>query len=346
MNRPKKSEKSVLGEEPVFEGELSKMQLANALNWYSYFCEINESKKWLIEYMESEGYTKEDIRLLSRHRGSMVTQTMCSIARILLRGGEVDNTLTEKINAVLEYEKAENEKETEKPIQKDIPNALLAKVEEVHDEFILKKYKANDDIETALQEAMKEPKATEAKSVVELYTQIRAEIENTGKDKDYQEGYSFLNRAQRKRYLEFIDRILDGLKIEKEIKRRVRKPRTKSKEQILKGIKYLEKDDGLNVASIDPAKFLGKSILWTYNVKTRKLTKYMGDVLSLKGTTLQGFDAKKSYTKTIRKPEEFIPPLLTDGKAVVEKKFKAIKAKPYVPNGRINDQTLLIRTFK
>jgi hypothetical protein len=68
--------------------------------------------------------------------------------------------------------------------------------------------------------------------------------------------------------------------------------------------------------------------------------------LSVKGTTLQGYDEETSVSKTIRKPDEVLPRLLKGGKLVLRKLMSEINSKESVPNGRINGDTILLRVIK
>ena len=44
-----------MGTEPTFDGEADFHEICRALNWYSYFHEADQAKKWLIEYMKFFG---------------------------------------------------------------------------------------------------------------------------------------------------------------------------------------------------------------------------------------------------------------------------------------------------
>ena len=51
-----------MGTEPTFDGEADFHEICRALNWYSYFHEADQAKKWLIDYMKFVNYDKEEIR--------------------------------------------------------------------------------------------------------------------------------------------------------------------------------------------------------------------------------------------------------------------------------------------
>jgi hypothetical protein len=91
---------------------------------------------------------------------------------------------------------------------------------------------------------------------------------------------------------------------------------------------------------------IGADQLWVFNVKYRTLGVYnaMGPSgLTIKGTTLQGFDDKTSKKKKLRKPEEVLKRCLTGGKIVLRKVLDEVNSKESAMNGRLNEETILLR---
>ena len=111
-------------------------------------------------------------------------------------------------------------------------------------------------------------------------------------------------------------------------------------------IKYAKEDKALKIVSINPADIIGTAELWIYNNKTRKLGKYVAagyQTLSVKGTSITGFDVDKSVAKTLRKPEEQLKEFAKAGKIALRTFIKDIKAVEVKLNGRINEDTLLLK---
>jgi hypothetical protein len=107
------------------------------------------------------------------------------------------------------------------------------------------------------------------------------------------------------------------------------------------------------LASISPLDILDATELWVYNTKTRKLGKYVvddmygsGAKLGVKGTSIVGFNESQSVQKTLRKPAEQLAELKRAGKVVLRKFMDEIKTTQTKLNGRINDQTILIKVAK
>jgi hypothetical protein len=130
--------------------------------------------------------------------------------------------------------------------------------------------------------------------------------------------------------------------------RKPRKPKQISNEKLIANMKYKKSDSDLSLVSINPASIIGAKELWTYNTKTRKITKYVADEyigpLSVKGTTIQGFDTVQSVQKTLRKPAEQLKEFQSAKKVALRKFMDQLTTKSAAPNGRINADTILLKT--
>ena len=86
-----------------------------------------------------------------------------------------------------------------------------------------------------------------------------------------------------------------------------------------------------------------------FNTKTRKLGKYIASngfesgELSIKGTSIIGFDEKNSIQKTIRKPEVILKEFQKSGKVALRKFLEEINATDIKLNGRINKDVILLK---
>ena len=102
------------------------------------------------------------------------------------------------------------------------------------------------------------------------------------------------------------------------------------------------------ISSVAPSIIPGSKKLFTFNTKYRRLTMYQAsstDGLGVKGTTVQNVDAKVSFELTIRKPDDILPVIANKTEKQISKIIDALKTKRKVPNGRINNETILLRTF-
>jgi len=175
-----------------------------------------------------------------------------------------------------------------------------------------------------------------------------------------EEGYAHLDTKQKKAWLEIYRKIVDACDIiiaEAKVTRKPRKAKVKTASDIVKKLKYKASDADYGLASIPPSDIVGANILVVFNTKNRKLGLYYasntdpkglqreGTGLSVKGTTIVGYDEEKSLQRTIRKPAEFLPQVKKTTRAKTEKLFDTLKTTETKLNGRINGETILIAAF-
>ena len=196
-------------------------------------------------------------------------------------------------------------------------------------------------------------KAAHAKLIKDMYQSQYEEAKEVveWKDEQIKEGYSYMTAKKRKEFLAFFEKIMTACDTYINTGKAVRKTRVKkaqSKEKLIARIKYKESEPSIGLASINPLSIIECNTLWIYNTKNRKLGCYvaeaMGQVLTVKGTSIIGFDPKKSVCKTVRKPET----LKGAGKLArtkMQKQFDEINATETAMNGRLNEHIILISTF-
>jgi len=208
-----------------------------------------------------------------------------------------------------------------------------------------------------------EVKANHARVIREYFKPMAEEFsELTGpkkKDDDMYdqlvEGYSHMSVKSQKKIAEVYNAVVSACDMiitsQKATQTRTRKPVAKDK--IVSKLKFQKEDPALKVASINPLEILEATELWVYNVKTRKIGKYIAEdiygnitTLGVKGTTIIGYDIHKSVQKTLRKPLEQLATLNKAGKVQIRKYMDDIKTTETKLNGRINDQTILLKVTK
>jgi hypothetical protein len=169
-------------------------------------------------------------------------------------------------------------------------------------------------------------------------------------DEQIAEAYRHYKASDYKRHHAFIQNILDALDQYRNVKKATKKARVKrapNKEKVVSKLKYLKEEKTLKLVSINPVDIIGAQELWCYNVKTRKLFKYVADSvtgpLGIKGTTLTGYNESASIGKTLRKPEEKLKEFAKAGKVQLRKFLEDIKATEVAGNGRLNSDTVLLK---
>ena len=172
------------------------------------------------------------------------------------------------------------------------------------------------------------------------------------------EGYAHLKKADIKIFVTAIQGLLDALDFVIESAKATRAPRKakpKSADKLIAKLKYLKTDDKYKLASFNPVDIIGASEVWVFNVKTRKLGKYIaknidpkgmgraGSGLSVKGTTIIGFDESQSVQKTLRKPVDQLKDFKSAGKVKLRTFIDDIATTDTKLNGRCNLDTILLK---
>lgn len=190
-----------------------------------------------------------------------------------------------------------------------------------------------------------------AKRIGEFFTPLAAELREvqTGDCEQLKEGYSYLSKRELKKFIEFVDSIIADCTQQVQtakVNRAPRKRKPVSPIKLTARVKYLKEFPELNLKSVNPSTIVDATEVWVYNTKYRRVAVYKAEngSLSVKGTTIVGFSVVESKQMTLRKPEEFFKGL-TIGKRPLNTKFKTLTTKPSQPNGRINEETIILGAF-
>jgi hypothetical protein len=172
------------------------------------------------------------------------------------------------------------------------------------------------------------------------------------------EGYAHLKKADIKKLRTAVEELLSALDFiidQAKATRKPRKAKPKSADKLVEKLKYCKTDDKYKLASVNPVDIVGATELWVFNVKTRKIGKYVaanpdptgnrrpGSGLQVKGTTITGFDENLSVQKTLRKPEEQLKAFKAAGKVALRKFMDEINTTDTKLNGRCNPDTVLLK---
>ncbi len=186
--------------------------------------------------------------------------------------------------------------------------------------------------------------------IEKVYADRRAEFElaQSRTDDQLTEGYKHLKAADFKKIYAWLDELQKAIEQYRGVKKATKKARVKkspSKEKLVAKLKYAKQDTALKLVSVNPVDIIGAQELWVYNTKTRKLGQYVSATsagLDVKGTTLQNYTAK-SVQKTLRKPETQLAEFMKATKVQLRKYMDSVKTTEIALNGRINEDTLLLR---
>jgi hypothetical protein len=346
----------------------------NSMDYYRLEKSAKELKPEVINWMSVNGYTKDQIKAFKETKDNRCSSTVGSIAANLNRGmpamredfNNGKNTaqwLGTQIAEIIESGKNDYEPEVvdDKPaapvisIQDRLREASCAMTEEIEDalEEFHKDHEAFNPKAFKLLNLLKgrQAKAAHARIIRDLYAPQLAEYEEVleGKCEQLKEGYSHISKKNMKKLIEFYQEIAAACNMlmqEAKVNKKPRARKAKPAEKIVEKMKYCKSNEPLKLVSINPTDILGAKELWIFNTKTRKIGKYVAaeyQELGVKGTSITGFDGAKSVQKTLRKPEEQLKEFKAAGKVQLRKFLEDIKAVDITLNGRINEDTVLLK---
>jgi hypothetical protein len=339
-------------------------RLRKSFYYYNYYYSQKDCKKYVVEWLQKNSkLSAEEIRTFNRAGDRMLPMTVCSLIMahrqgMPFRGRHIEFILT-SVQDVIDKAEPEEIVAVSTPEQVAHRPTIQDRLNEKTSELIGELEGMFDNVVANTAEKFKPYDWLTNNNVVQsqlgkyesVFGKHRAELVEAQSKKDDQlkEAYSFLKTADYKRIFAWIDELLAGIEQYRGVKKATKKARVKkapSKEKLVAKLKYAKDDKALKIVSVNPADIIGSAELWIYNAKTRKLGKYVAasyKQLSIKGTSIEGFDTDKSVAKTLRKPEEQLKEFAKAGKIALRTFLKDIKAVEIKLNGRINEDTLLLR---
>lgn len=196
--------------------------------------------------------------------------------------------------------------------------------------------------------------ASIAKAVYEYYLPIRNEADELVNQKtpDLLEAFSYMSVKQRKAYLAFLNNLLDDAEKylgSKKATRKTRKPQVKSALKQIEKLKYQKENREYKLTSINPSLIIGAMRVYLFNTKNRHLTELISDKptgFEVSGSTIKGLDVEACRYTTLRKPEEFVKIVLSKTPNQIDKEWAKLTTKTGLANGRMNDQTIILRALE
>jgi len=365
-----KAEAFMKGDERVLTQDNYMRDLLHVLNYYNSNNDDKDKKKWFISH-----YAKIDkkvaVELLKVDEYHFRTPGI--LARLMDIGSELQeaemkhyNEGTEKLLSQIKLRQKSQDKQDKKDAaaakeaspsnvisiqqrMEEKAHDLAGEIEGAIDDFVLNGCKS--DFSTKNYLLSNQVAGPIAKRIGELFVDTSKEIEEAiaGADEQLVEGYSHFNKRELKKFSEFLQGIIADCQQMVQTAKANRAPRKRkevSPTKMVAKMKFLREFAELNLKSVSPTGIIGSSEVWFYNTKYRRVGVYRAEngTVSVKGTTIIGFDIKESKAFTLRKPEEFFKGL-SMGKRALTNALKTLKTKPSQPNGRINEETIILGTF-
>jgi hypothetical protein len=342
--------------EPKFSGEVSQTELTQALSWFAQNRDSKDATKYATDYF------KKILKIPAPEAIKQQPSTFGYICRLVSTGAILESKNRVWFESIIE--------ELKNAKQSVVKAAKVANVISIQDHIKRKAGECIGELEGQIDELITtkfsadvspyglmntlEIKGAHTKFIIDYFKTRRAEYDEilTTADPEVKEAYSNFTKVQLKKLVTYCDQvILDSMKLAGDAvkTRKPRKRKTKSAEQLTAKMNYAKDFAELKLVSIDPKTIIGANQLWVYNTKTRKLGVYIAlDAagLSIKGSTIQNFAESKSIQKTLRKPAVTLPEVLKGGKVALRNVLTEIRAAEGVLTGRINNDTILLRTIK
>ena len=346
-----------------------------AMKYYNFEHNGKDLKPQVIKWMTANGYEKQAISAFKKTKDSRCGVTVGAVAACLNRGMTVQRLDFNKGRDTAVWLKAEIAKIIDSGKNDIDPDSVVVEVKTVAGPTIQERVRdaamaMTEELETAFESFQENPdsfepksfkvlnllkgkgaKAAHARIIRDFYRRPLAELEElaSGADEQLKEAYKHRSRKQIKNFIVFLKEIESActmLMEEAKVVRKVRTPKAVSKDKIVAKLKYKKQDEALKLVSINPVDIVGSKELWVFNTKTRKLGKYVAaeyQDLSVKGTSITGFDEVKSVQKTLRKPVEQLASFKSAGKVALRKFLDDINAVDTALNGRVGEDTVLLK---
>ena len=352
--------------------ELVEMKVYTNLRIYNYFYDHKDAFKWAEEWVKkNRGQDLSDFKASEDWR---VNTTLGGLCKMHLAGAPFDEKRMAWVNAGIDAAvKAGKENKrieaslstkpakTSADVLADKIHDFIAEVEAVIDDYHNPKILLDAENYSVYNELKKinAPKPL-AQKVYDYYKPLYDEIEElvTKKTPDLVEGYKHLKTTKEKKdYLAFIKNIIDDcqkfLNAATASKvRKPRQPRAKKKvpiEKLIARVKYQKESAEYKLTSVDPAAIVGATEVYLFNTKYRHLIQLVAssvDGFSIKGTTVTNMREESSWKKTLRKPEDVLKEIGGTTKARASKLFLDLKTKASPANGRLNEETIILKVYR
>ena len=370
------------GLEPVWDNwsswpkEKFHAERSRAFNFYNYYQDSKAMKPRVLEWMESNGYSKEDISAVRRTADYLPGVTTGTLCTCMLRGMPekhpeldytsdrefVDTSIRNTISIGRSMAREASKGDSGSPaapavspmelLRNKATRTIIWDLDLMLDSWILKKEYEPIDIYARMQHHGLSAMA--CATVEQFLTRHMTEIQKAldGSDPYLVEVYQNEPKPALKKKVQSFEKMLADLERFRHAAKATRAPREKkpisAQKQIAK-LKYCKENAEHKIASIDPQRIVGAYRLLAFNVKYRMLIDYVAQNekgLSIKGTTLQNVDESNTRSIRLRKPDEFLPIVLGSTAKQINKAWEKLTTKESKPNARIGSEVVLLRVFE
>jgi len=344
-------------------------ELSKAFTWYNYYFDKKEAKIMLLQWLEHCG-RKDEVKLIKGASDSEYSLTHCWLARMNTMGLELRESELAAINNVVTGLKYSKQEATQ--TAGEIADEAAAKKVTIQDRLREKVVECASEIDGLFDTFVKEGAKMSASYkpiallrgmnvvpqmvgyISDIWKKELAEFEAVvdGSDKELAEGYDKYTKTQMKNFVKFAEQVISDCQSYLQVKKSERKPRAKkivSPEKQAMRFKYLKEFPELKLKSEPPSKLVAAQEVFLYDVQKRKVIYVVADLnagsLTIKGTSIVGFDERKTVMKTLRNPTEQLKVLMSSGKPAMRKYFDEITTVAIKFSGRSNENLVILRVW-
>ena len=201
---------------PEWKAVLNKTEFSIALNWFSVNNNNGNAMKYLQRYLKEKHQIKASIIQL---KDSNISATIGYVAELINEGCEIpkisQDSFYKGINEVLKSLKEPVPEDDAKPVRKTKLSVIkmdtvAGLLEYEIDKFMDRDFKPNGLSVTKLLQSQNITQK-ETKGIIEHFSVLRDELDEVIEkpDKDLRESYKYLKKPQLRRFLKFMDVILN-----------------------------------------------------------------------------------------------------------------------------------------
>ena len=366
------ADSKVMGAEPIWSDDYVptdyQSEYGKALSWYNLIADPKDCRAFLVDWFKGD---TDKLKALGQISDRLLPRTYANSARIAMRGfplnDEHKSRIWEKVEERVSKKIAliDDDAPAPEPTVKVVKKPLIATsfiVSDVDDEIenlingedtrniaqILMPYRLTDKNYLDCVQKI-EPMLAEFAELVEVRRLPKGQL--TDSQEQLLESYAHLTSMKSvKDIVKLLESYISDLKksyVSKQVAK-VRKKKPKDKSKLVQNLKFLASDTTLGVTSVEPINLLNCSEVWTFDTKTRKISKYFNPVsgsITVKGASLVGFDENFSNSRLLRKPETQVKEFSELKKNDLTKWYSSVKSKSGPVRARLTPTTLILKVF-
>jgi len=344
--------KKYLGEEPRGNRNLTRIEYAESLSWYSYMCSPDEARDYLAEFLRimEEPELAEEVLTLSN------VWTPCTAAwaaRMLTLGCYLpDNEMTfayicKATAEAIDHDRKSSKLQEERPRVVDrserIRSDIMTDVDGFIDDYVI--LENADKFQTKNWLTRKLVSPSHSYMIIERLCQPLAEYANALEGD--REGYEHLTNSRLKGKINTLASIVDDIEEHFNSIKKIRKataPKPPSIEKKLKLFRYQSKDDTLKITSISPSNIIGAQELYVIDTRYKLLTRLVASDesgLDIHRSAIINFSKESKTYRMGRRATELCNKVSNSGKLARRSLLSALTAISKIQN-RSSDHLVLV----